>query len=173
MTVPHQTDRADLLWRIHRHFAESKLTSFCLDAGWEISLCLSWNIWQNNTVLLGLQTTGFWTQSQGSAGRGRWRASSLPQPPGAGTRGTAAQLKAQFFPGPEQHPLLALPRGGAALSDLVHLPSGFEVSNCPVQYFDNIFFLDSSFCTSPKYNSCQGLKQKTLLRKYYWHLLIF
>lgn len=37
MTVPHQADRADLLWRIHRHFAESKLTSFCLDARWEIS----------------------------------------------------------------------------------------------------------------------------------------
>lgn len=45
VTVPHQTDRADLLWRIHRHFAESKLTSFCLDAGWEISPCLGWKIW--------------------------------------------------------------------------------------------------------------------------------
>lgn len=45
MTVPHQTDRADLLWRIHWHFAESKLASLCLDAGWEISLCFSRNIW--------------------------------------------------------------------------------------------------------------------------------
>lgn len=69
MTVPHQADRADLLWRIHRHFAESKLTSFYLDAGWEICLCWSWRTWLDSTAL-GRQMTGpqaFPTQRQTKA----------------------------------------------------------------------------------------------------------
>lgn len=44
LTVLHHPDKADLLWRIHRHFAQSKLTSFCLDGRWEMSLYLSSNI---------------------------------------------------------------------------------------------------------------------------------
>lgn len=160
MTVPHQADRGDLLWRIHRHFAESKLTSFCLDAGWEISLCLSWNIWLNNAVLPGLRSTGFWRQSQGrDGGQG-----SLPWPRGAETSDTIGAAEGSF-------PLLALNSSNfltfctAALFKVDHLPAVFKISNYPLQYFD-VFFLNSSFHASQKYKSYQRFK-RSLLRKYY------
>lgn len=79
-----------------------------------------------------------------------------------------AQLEVRFLHSPWTAPTsLSAPFCVAALFNLIHLPAIFKLFDRPGQYFGNIFFLNSSLYASPKYNYCQVLKQKTLLRKYY------
>lgn len=78
-------------------------------------------------------------------------ASSLPWPGGAETSGRSAELRAHRLRSPSAAlASRSAPCCVAAHVDVIHLSAIFKVSNCPVQYFDNIFFLNSSFYASPK-----------------------